>query len=161
MMALSVAYQKERSSVEESDLTILVIRALGLVVGKTVREQLGVRDVSDGSDVYRMNSFFLTSTITTACQAFVVAMELDINPDQVSSRKVGRVLAKMRLPKARQQGTGQKGWMISIADVVRWIISYGLDMNVLAELNIVPHGLNAANVTNGETTQPDRWGGEL
>jgi hypothetical protein len=45
MCALAEAYQGERPNVEMSDLTALVIRALGLIVGKMAkdeREQAGL-----------------------------------------------------------------------------------------------------------------------
>jgi len=38
MNALSLSYQAERPNVEANDLTVLVIRALGLIVGRMVRE---------------------------------------------------------------------------------------------------------------------------
>ena len=44
-MALSVAYQQERPNVEAADLTVLVIRALGLVVGKMIRDECAVSAV--------------------------------------------------------------------------------------------------------------------
>lgn len=102
MVALSPACRKERPSVEESDLTTPVIRALGLVVGKTVRERLGVRDVSDGSGVYRMNNFFLTSTITAACQVFI--------PSCLALNLVFRPVTRMKLPKRRM---AERSWTFS------------------------------------------------
>jgi len=71
MMALSVAYQRERQNVEADDLTSLVIRALGMIVGKLIRDDSDISDVSDSSDVSTKRHVVLTSLITAASQKFL------------------------------------------------------------------------------------------
>ena len=63
MMALSVAYQEERPNVEAADLTALVIRALGLIVGKLVRDE-GTNG-TDGTDGTKSSMFQIAYFITT------------------------------------------------------------------------------------------------
>ena len=64
----------ERPNVEMSNLTALVIRALGLIVGQRVREQGVVGDskttgdIRYGSGVRSMKMFIPTSLITDAVQ---------------------------------------------------------------------------------------------
>ena len=58
MYALAEVYQGERPNGEVSDLTVLVIRALGLIVGQMMRDAGDVSDVKDVSDVYIMRDVF-------------------------------------------------------------------------------------------------------
>ncbi|HRO25343.1 MAG TPA: hypothetical protein PLR07_13730, partial [Promineifilum sp.] len=154
MMALSVAYQEERPNVEVADLTALVIRALGLIVGRIVRDGLvvsvvsDVSDVNNGSEVYQKQHFLLSHTITAAAQALIEVHDLDINHEYVTTRKIGRVLGKMRLTKARQKGTGKNGWLVSLSEVVRRATSYGLNPTELTGINISPSNTNVTNITN-------------
>jgi hypothetical protein len=146
-----MAHQQERPNVEQSDLTVLVIRALGLILGHTIKTELVISDVNTVSDVYRKRHFLLTTTITSASQALITALELDINSDYVTTRKIGRVLGKMRMNKERQKGTGKNGWLVSLADVDRWITSYGLERSVIAGIKIISHQDNITerfNITN-------------
>ena len=62
MMALSVAYQAERPNVETSDMTALVIRALGMVVGQSVKEDGDNGDVGDVGDTVELTRLFVSPT---------------------------------------------------------------------------------------------------
>ena len=148
MMALSVAYQQERPNVEAADLTSLVIRAMGMIIGRIFRTELVVSEVNTLSEVYKKRQFILTTTITHASQALAEVLELDINPDSLTTRRIGRVLGKMRLSKSRQVGTGKSGWMISLSDVDRWAGSHGLNITELTELKVVTHDPNFTNHNN-------------
>ncbi len=74
MCALAEAYQKKRPNVEVSDLTVLVIRALGLIVGQRVREMGVIGDSRTTGDIRNVSSvrstkmFIPTSLITDAVQ---------------------------------------------------------------------------------------------
>src|SRR5690606_5130303 len=87
MMALSVAYQKERPNVEAADLTALVIRALGMILGKITRDAGEVGDICEDGEVYRRTYYLLTSTITAAAQVIAEAHELDMNLEYITSRR--------------------------------------------------------------------------
>ena len=148
MMALSVAYQQERPNVEAADMTRLVIMALGMIIGKKVKDISDVCDVCDTSDVYRLSHFLLTALITQAAQLLLNHFELDINPETVTSRRVGNVLRRMRFITARQGTTGKRGWNVSVRDVHRWSVRYGLDPSSIMGLKIVTHSTNVTDVTN-------------
>ena len=120
MMALSVAYQRERQNVEGDDLTSLVIRALGMIVGKIVRDDGAVSAVKSISAIKKEIRFIPTVLVTGAAHSLIGAYEIDINPDMVTTRRIGKVLNKMRFIRHRVAGGGNRGWMISLDDVIRW-----------------------------------------
>ena len=142
MEQLSMDYQAERPNLEVSDLTALVIQALGKVLGDNLHKQ-GFEEVEKGSDVYRQKVHILTSSITDAAQALIEEQELDFNADYVTSRRIGRALGKMRLSKQREAGTGKSGWLVSLSDLDRWCTSYGLDLGELTDFTTL-----SANFTN-------------
>jgi hypothetical protein len=131
-----------------SDLTALAIRALGKVIGSKIMKEGEVSEVSEVSEVYRVKQFILTAELTTAAQAIINDSELDIDADHVNSRRIGRVLGKMRLTKARQPQSGKSGWMVSLADLARWALSYGLDLAELTGLVFSSHQQNFTNSFN-------------
>ena len=133
---------------EAADLTSLVIRAMGMIIGRIFRTELVVSEVNTLSEVYKKRQFILTTTVTHASQALAEVLELDINPDSLTTRRIGRVLGKMRLSKSRQVGTGKSGWMISLSDVDRWAGSHGLNITELTELKVVTHDPNFTNHNN-------------
>jgi hypothetical protein len=157
MESLSMDYQKERPDFEVSDLTVLVIRAL---------IQLAVRDISDISAVSDVNReslslHFETSMVTDTAVKIAQNEELDIDPESITSRRVGRVLGKMRLKKEREAGKGTRRWALTLKDLRRWALSYAIpmsddDVNIATipiQLNVTD-GLNVANVTPLQTALP-------
>ncbi len=88
MESLSVAYREEQPNLETGDLMALVIRALC---------ECAVNAVSGDSAV---KSFTVeTKAVTEKTVAVVEDTEADINVERITSRRVGRVLNKMRLEK--------------------------------------------------------------
>ncbi len=153
-MALSVAYQEERQNVEGDDVTALVIRALGMLVGKLVKHTGDQGDVGVPGDPNKVRYFLLTALITQASQGLAEVLELDLNIETITSRKIGAVLRKMRLPHSRQSHTGKKGWLVSLSDVIRWAQGYGLDPGSITGLDIPTHGIGVTTVTKDtEDTQ--------
>lgn len=128
--------------------TALVIRALGLLVGKLIRDDRDISDVCDVSDIRNKNYMFLTQLITQVAHGIMEHQEIDINYETVTSRRIGNVLKKMRFNKRRQGGTGKNGWIVSLEDVIRWAVSYGLDPSIITGLNIASHPANITDVTN-------------
>ena len=164
MMALSVAYQQERPNVEAADLTGLVIRALGMIMGKLVKDEGELSELSEHSELYRKRYFILTSTIASAAQLLIQANELDIDIDRVTTIRIGRALTKMRLTNTRQPRTGKKGWMISLEDIVRWAGSYSLEPRAITGIDIVSHSTTFTEFTTFTTFTPaqsDRFEGIL
>jgi hypothetical protein len=151
MESLSMDYQRERPELEVSDLTALVIRAL---------VQLATRDISDISaisDITQETHFlhFETSKVTDAAVKIAQDDELDIDPDYITARRVGRILGKMRLKKEREAGKGTRKWALSLRDLRRWALSCAIlipgdDANKLPEplLHNVTTVTNVTNVTS-------------
>jgi hypothetical protein len=104
MIALLEACQTERPNAEQSDLTVLVIRSLGLMVGKMVKNDGYGRDVSDTkavSDVYSRRTFVLVQLITSAAVMRIDRFDPDDHPDTTISRRIGRTLTRMRISHSR------------------------------------------------------------
>ena len=140
MDQLSVDYQSERIDLEPGDLTALVIRALVQLVFNDVSD---VGDVSDVSKVTPLE----TSRITEAARKVAEDLETDIDPDYITSRRVGRVLGKMRVKKGDK--TTARGWQIVTSDLKRWAASYGVPLvGDASSENVTPLSTNVINVSN-------------
>jgi hypothetical protein len=114
--ALSVAYQEERVDLEIGDLTAVVIRALCRYADKA--------DCAVNAETSERSFSFKTATITKEAKEVVDEIEADMDPDAVTSRRVGRVLGKMRLKPDRTSKA--KGWRMSEGDLLGWLVAYGL-----------------------------------
>ena len=162
------AYQTERPNVEVSDLTALVIRALGMIVGQMMREA-GTTGTTNATGTTRSVSWFIpTALITSAAQQIAEVQEIDISTDRITTNRISRVLKKMRLRNDRQPHGGKRGWSISLEEVIRWAASYGLDPNNITGLDVSSHisrgtrGFDGTRGTQGggqPTTFP--WSGTL
>lgn len=144
--ALSIAYQEERVDLEIGDLTAIIIRAVC---------RYAVNAISAVSKESIQKAFtFKTSEITQAAKEVVEEIEADMDPDSVTSRRVGRVLGKMRLRAERTSKA--KGWHISAADLVGWLVAYGLPIpEELEQTQVDTHYVNGTNGSDGITAQPD------
>ncbi|MDP6586531.1 MAG: hypothetical protein QF535_17890, partial [Anaerolineales bacterium] len=136
--AISVQYQKERAQLESGDFTSVVVRALVKAAITAV------------STVTAINSerFYSTESITTFCVQTVQEEELPISTDDINSKKVGRVLAKMRFKSSRKDLTGARGWIIPNNDILLWCERYNLE--IPQELSQI---VNGSNGSNGITAQ--------
>jgi hypothetical protein len=117
MEALAVAYQAERPDLESGDLTALVIRGLVRAVAAAFRASAVNREIPRALTL-------TTSSVTRACKELVGELELDIDPEHVSVRRVGRVLGRMRWRAERTNRA--KGWTISVPELQRWTVAYGI-----------------------------------
>ncbi len=164
MGSLSLAYQSERPNVERSDVTALIIRALGMLVGKMIRDSGVTSTRSTTSTTNSVKWFVQTTLVTAAAQQLAEALEIDINTDRLTTTKVGRIMTKMRLERERQQQGGKRGWKVSLDDVIRWSNSYGLDPSQTTGLNILAHKSSGTSGTAGTSdTVPNEfpWSGEI
>ena len=136
--AISEKYQTERSQLESGDFTSVVVRALVKAAITAV------------STVTAINSerFYSTESITTFCVQTVQDEELPISIDDINSKKVGRVLAKMRFKSSRKDLTGARGWIIPNNDILLWCERYNLE--IPPELSQI---VNGSNGSNGITAQ--------
>ena len=153
MSALSIDYQKERPDFESGDLTGLVIRAL---CDCAISAMKAISAVKNGDS---REGIFTIKDVVGAAKHIAVDSELDIDPERVTARRVGRVLAKMRLTQEpRSGGRGSRTWRVSASDLKRWSELYGVPLSDTQYINST-NGGNGSNGTDSNTNadpeQPD------
>lgn len=143
MESLAMAYQKERPTLEIGDLTMLVIRS-------TIRAISAVCAVSAIKPATPPPWEVKTSDLVSHAKELIEDEELDFDPEYVTSRRVGRVLGKLRVKSApRSGGKGGRGWEVSGKHLQQWEASYlvTLPNEILGLLTI--NGPNGSNGPNG------------
>ncbi|MGB9180631.1 MAG: DUF3854 domain-containing protein [Pyrinomonadaceae bacterium] len=147
MERLSVSYQGERGDMESGDLTVLVIRALCRLVGCDLMD---VKDVSDIKDVNGESGTWKlrTSDITEKAKLVAQDLELDIDQERITERRIGRVLGGMRFQSARKAGERRfRGWIVTVEELRGWVCSQGLIVDVSRNFTDSPV-TNVHNVHN-------------
>ena len=135
--------QEETGELQSSDLTLLVLQAMyKLASAKS--------DIKDKSDIATSTWTFSTSQISEAAQAVAENTEADVDKESITSRKVGRLLGKLRLRKTREAGKGTRQWQITLTELERWTKVYGIHLPT--EL---VQKYTVTNVTDGLTSQDD------
>ncbi len=70
--------------------------------------------------------------------------------DEITSKRIGRLMAQLRFKDVREKGTGQRMWSFTPAEVQRWMVRYGLGVG--ADISDVSdtgtQDINVTNVTN-------------
>ena len=135
--------QDETGDLQSSDLTLLVLQGVcKLAAAKS--------DIRDNSDVSISTWVFSTSQICESAQTIAEDTEADIDKESITSRKIGRLLGKLRLHKVREAGKGTRQWQITLTELERWTSVYGIHLPIeLAQKT------NVTDVTNGLTSQED------
>jgi hypothetical protein len=143
MEALAQAYQKERPDLEPADLMALTIRAL---LHYSISS---VSSISRGSGEDAENCFE-TATITHIAKELAQEQELGIDPEQISSRRIGRIFGKMRLHEKPRSGSGGKRqWRITKGELRRWLLSYGFPLPDTLFDDLHPSDTPPTNGANG------------
>lgn len=122
MNNLSQDYQRERQEFDSDDVNSLIIRALCECLGCEIVKLREVNEV----DLKATKIFVLTSTIEAQATKLIGEFELNIDYYEVSSRRIGKKLSKMRFEKARKGGSGNSGWKVSEKELARWINTLGI-----------------------------------
>jgi len=139
---LSWYYQQEESAEQQSgDLTLLVLQGLF----RLVDAKSGMSDVSD---ISRATWTFATAQISESAQMVAERLEADIDGDSISSKKVGRLLGKLRLRRSREGGKGTRQWQITLEELQRWSAVYGIRLP-----EQVARHIEVTDVTNGVMSQ--------
>lgn len=125
---------------ESGDLTALVIRALCQVAVTAV------------SAVKNRHSQWTCKTkeLVEAAKSISIESELDLDPERINGRRIGRTLAKMRFkqePRPKKQGDRQ--WLVSLDDLTRWANLYVLADWLPSDTN----GGNGGNGSNGDRAE--------
>ncbi len=135
--------QEETSDLQSSDLTLLALQAMC----KLAADKSDIKDISDDA----ISTWtFSTSQISEAAQTVAENTDADVDKESITSRKVGRLLGKLRLRKTREAGKGTRQWQITLSELERWARVYGIHLPVefIRETNVT-------DVTNGLTSQED------
>src|SRR5262249_19760765 len=118
MEQLSLDYQEERQELEKPDLTILVIMAL---CHYAISAICAIRP--DGVKEWVVT----TAQVGKNARQIARELELDISIDEMSDKKVGRRLGKLRLRKvSRSGGQGGRKWSFTSDDLERWKTAYSI-----------------------------------
>jgi hypothetical protein len=72
------------------------------------------------------NEFVLTRTIEIEALNIIEERDLDIDPDEVSSRKIGKKLAQLRFRSHREGGSGKAGWYVNQKELAYWVKALGI-----------------------------------
>lgn len=147
MDALSLDYQKERIDFESSDLTKLVILALVKLTISSISSVSSVGSVHSGGS--KKCWTLETKGITEAAKTVVAEEELDIDPERVTGRRIGRVLGRLRFEK--DPNTKKRAWLIKETDLARLLVSFGFVSSPHAD----PSVANATNATNAGNATDD------
>lgn len=144
----SVDYQSERSNLESGTLPFLVIRALCECAINSVSAVSAVSSETPREWVWE------TEYIKEIATDIARDSELEIDPESVTVRRVGRALGKMRLQvMLRPRNRGRRSWKITIRDLARWASTYGLNLEDWANTNRITlsdiYQLNGADGVNG------------
>ncbi len=139
---MSWSYQQEESADQQSGDTVL------LVLQGLCKLACDKSDIKDNSDIQTAEWTFTTSQISEAAQHVAEQTEADIDTEKITSRKVGRLLGKLRLRRAREAGKGTRMWQVTFADLKRWAAVYNIQLPLgQTQENNVTH------VTDGQTSQ--------
>lgn len=144
MNRLSLDYQTERHDIETSDLTILVLRAIAALIVGSADEKIDLNILRSLGHVWTLQ----TKSITERAQRIVEDEELDFDVEFVNSKRIGRILSKLRLPKERQGGTGKRGWQICLSDFENLLSSFTLLKRDVSASHADTQNINVTNVTN-------------
>jgi hypothetical protein len=110
--ALSHAYQHERHDFESSDLQVLVFKALRYYA---TSKEGGLEWICTTADIK-------AEVVTIAEKE-----RNGLNPEALSTDRVGRVLGHMRFrKKARPRGKGTRQWIIPLVDLQGWAKACGI-----------------------------------
>jgi len=104
-------------------------------------------DVKGNSDIHTTAWTFSTNQITEAAVKQAESTEADLDTSTITSRRVGRVLSKLRFTRAREGGKGTRQWTATQGELTRWASVYAFHLP-----QVLTHLGKVTNVTNGATS---------
>lgn len=121
MNSLSLSYQRSRPELEAADLTRLILRSIVYCIHAEAVEPFDLNEVmADNQREWRVT----TAEITAKAHELISNEELDFDKETTTSRQVGTVVGKLRIPK---KSNGKKrGWRIQAATIEKHLKSYSL-----------------------------------
>lgn len=149
MEKLSIDYQNNRPELELADTTRVTIQAL---VACAIR---AIKANSANKNVKLVN--VKVQDVTQAIINLIEEDDIDLMPAYITSRKIGKILAKLRFPEApRVNGKGSRMRSIDLKDLAELAKSYNVEFDDLVPFIVVDsneslpnNGTNGINGTNG------------
>ena len=124
MSSLSVSYQSARPEIEAADLTRLILRAIVFCISPGTPEPFCMGDLTAAG---RREWSITTTEITTKKHQLIETEELDFDIEATNSRRIGRAVGKLRIPK--NSNGKNRGWDIQAANLDKHLKSYSLPAN--------------------------------
>jgi hypothetical protein len=116
-----VKYQVEANTLQYADFTALIIQSLFRHTVSTVRTKTTVR--------YDKWIKVPTGKIADAAAYLCQMGDSDIDPDRISSRRVGKAMRGLRLRKAPRLERGEaRAWLVSPDDLREMSITYSIPL---------------------------------
>lgn len=117
--------------------------------------------MKDKNDISNIHFTFTTQQIFEATVNFAENSEADVDKESISSRRIGRLLGKLRFQKSRESGKGTRQWVVTLKEMSHWTGVYNLetpgDLKKLLEKQTKPtvdgHAAIVTNVTDEKTSQ--------
>lgn len=129
MEAIAIHYQDERPSLQTGDLSRLVVLGLCKCAANDLKQK-GITGIDGKYPPFT----FRTETITQATVQVANEQEADIDADKITSRRVGRVLGKLRF-KPDKAGGGKRQWIVTLDDLRRWAQVYAIPLDETLAVN--------------------------
>lgn len=151
---LSYRYaMNEVPEAQSGDMTQLVLRGLCQMVADHVNDS---SDVKGNSDIHPTAWTFSTNQITEAAVKQAESTEADLDTSTITSRRVGRVLSKLRFTRAREGGKGTRQWTATLSELTRWASVYAFHLpQELTRLGKVTNVTNGAMSPGGLSSYPN------
>ena len=125
MESLSWQYQEERPQMETDDFTTLALRALLQLCANCAR---CARCASHLAYADKAHWLFTARELVDLVYE-LAAEEMMLTLDKQTTVKIGMTLRKMRLKKPpRSGGKGSRHWLVTLAELKRWAVAYGLPL---------------------------------
>lgn len=146
---LSVGYQTESREIDQTNLVVLIIRALARSLDRDTVT------LSDTSDTLK-GTPLKTKDIVEEIKNLIETEEININSEWITSPKISAKLSKLRFKRDREGGSGQRRWRVKAEIVRRLAKSYGLT-------EILTEGVSSAvshvsqTVTVSQIDDADTW----
>jgi hypothetical protein len=117
---LAKKYQTERPDLEPANLTALVVRAL---ISCTLPSIISVSSNTSMSPEGRQEWTLKTAEVTNKACEIAQATDLDIDQQCITSKRVGRILGRLRISK--HSNTSIRAWEVKASDVWRLALAFG------------------------------------
>lgn len=151
-------HQEEGKEIQSGDLTTLLIQSLCRLAESRLGDS---SDIKDNSDISNIRFMFTTQQISETTVSFAENTEADIDKDSISSRRIGRLLGKLRFQKAREAGKGTRQWVVTLKELSHWAGVYNLEtpgelkklLEMISKSTVDTHASVVTHVTDDRTSQ--------